>query len=159
MKFYEEQRYDQWKDHVDQVLPSLLKKNLIIKPTQAQQQQLQQLQQQQAAEEGQDDPGNLIIRSAEIKCKGVQLSMAPKFWAWPFSFERYSYYYNVKFQFLVDMGSRKKWLVYIPGQDGSNDSSHHMFPLRMKPSNQLWFGLFGNSAICYYLSRFSFSVS
>ena len=59
MKAYEDQKYEQWRDHVDQILPSLLKKNLIIKPTQAQQQQLQQLQQQQAAEDGQEDPGNI----------------------------------------------------------------------------------------------------
>ena len=57
MKAYEDQKYEEWRDRVDQALPVLLKKNLIIKPTQAQQQQLQQMQQQQAAEEGQDDPG------------------------------------------------------------------------------------------------------
>ena len=57
MKAYEDQKYEQWKDHVEQILPSLLKKNLIIKPTHAQQQQLQLQQQQQAGEDGQDDPG------------------------------------------------------------------------------------------------------
>ena len=32
MKAYEDQKYEQWREHVEQVLPSLLKRNLLIKP-------------------------------------------------------------------------------------------------------------------------------
>ncbi|XP_052801261.1 dynein axonemal heavy chain 10-like isoform X3 [Mya arenaria] len=49
MKTYEEGRYEQWRESVEQILPSLLKRNLIVKPTPAQQLQLQQ---QHTAEEG-----------------------------------------------------------------------------------------------------------
>lgn len=33
MKQYEDTKYETWKEHVEQVLPSLLKRNLLIKPT------------------------------------------------------------------------------------------------------------------------------
>lgn len=56
MKAYEDQKYEQWRDHVEQVLPSLLKRNLIVKPTHAQQIQFQQ-QQQHTAEDGQEGEG------------------------------------------------------------------------------------------------------
>ncbi len=39
MKAYEDHLYEQWRDNVEQVLPSLLKRNLLIKPEQQQQQQ------------------------------------------------------------------------------------------------------------------------
>jgi len=58
MKFYEDQKYENWRDHVEQILPSLLKRNLIIKPTQAQQLQLQQ-QQQQAADDMHEGEGRV----------------------------------------------------------------------------------------------------
>ena len=62
MKAYEDGKYELWRDHVEQVLPALLKRNLIVKPTHAQQVQLQQQQQQQALEEGQEtDAGELFI--------------------------------------------------------------------------------------------------
>lgn len=32
MKLYEDTKYEMWKEHVEQVLPSLLKRNLLIKP-------------------------------------------------------------------------------------------------------------------------------
>lgn len=59
MKAYEDQKYEQWRDHVEQILPSLLKRNLIVKPSHAQQLQLQQQQQQQAAEDGQEGEGSV----------------------------------------------------------------------------------------------------
>jgi dynein heavy chain len=52
MKQYEDSRYEQWREHVEQILPSLLKRNLIIKPTHAQQVQLQQQQQNEEGGEG-----------------------------------------------------------------------------------------------------------
>jgi dynein heavy chain len=39
MKAYEDHKYEQWKDYVEQVLPSLLKRNLLIKPAEKLQQQ------------------------------------------------------------------------------------------------------------------------
>lgn len=54
MKLYEDNKYEQWREHVEQVLPSLLKRNLIVKPSHAQQLQLQQ---QQQAEDGHDGEG------------------------------------------------------------------------------------------------------
>lgn len=54
MKLYEDQKYESWREHVEQILPSLLKRNLIVKPTHAQQVQLQQ---QQAGEDGGDGDG------------------------------------------------------------------------------------------------------
>ncbi|XP_064619187.1 dynein axonemal heavy chain 10-like isoform X2 [Lineus longissimus] len=39
MKAYEDHKYEQWKDNVEQVLPSLLKRNLLIKPAEKLQQQ------------------------------------------------------------------------------------------------------------------------
>lgn len=32
MKFYEDQKYEEWRQNVEQHLPSLLKRNLLIKP-------------------------------------------------------------------------------------------------------------------------------
>lgn len=32
MKFYEDQKYEEWRQSVEQHLPSLLKRNLLIKP-------------------------------------------------------------------------------------------------------------------------------
>ena len=32
MKLFEDTKYEMWKEHVEQVLPSLLKRNLLIKP-------------------------------------------------------------------------------------------------------------------------------
>lgn len=32
MKFFEDQRYEEWRQNVEQHLPSLLKRNLLIKP-------------------------------------------------------------------------------------------------------------------------------
>ncbi|KAL3856163.1 hypothetical protein ACJMK2_010948 [Sinanodonta woodiana] len=54
MKAYEDMKYEQWREHVEQVLPSLLKRNLLVKPTQAQQLQLQ------AQEEEKEDIGPSI---------------------------------------------------------------------------------------------------
>lgn len=44
MKQYEEEKYELWRQHVEQILPSLLKRNLLIKPADrlAQQQHHQQ---------------------------------------------------------------------------------------------------------------------
>ena len=33
MKAFEDDLYEQWREHVSQILPGLLKRNLIIKPT------------------------------------------------------------------------------------------------------------------------------
>ena len=50
MKAFEDSKYEQWKDHVEQILPSLLKRNLLIKPAHLHSSQTfhhQQLQYQQ----------------------------------------------------------------------------------------------------------------
>lgn len=60
MKTYEDSKYEQWRESVEQVLPSLLKRNLIVKPTQAQQLQLQQ---QQADDNAGDKDGRLSIHA------------------------------------------------------------------------------------------------
>ena len=39
MKAYEDQLYEQWRENVEAVLPALLKRNLLIKPSERQQQQ------------------------------------------------------------------------------------------------------------------------
>jgi hypothetical protein len=33
MKLYEDTKYEMWKENVEQILPSLLKRNLLIKPS------------------------------------------------------------------------------------------------------------------------------
>ncbi|KAL5017096.1 hypothetical protein ScPMuIL_006685 [Solemya velum] len=48
MKMFEDLIYEGWKEHVEQVLPALLKRNLLCRPTAAQQQQV-------VADEGQDE--------------------------------------------------------------------------------------------------------
>ncbi|XP_067660223.1 dynein axonemal heavy chain 10-like [Haliotis asinina] len=78
MKTYEDQKYEMWRETVEQVLPSLLKRNLLVKPSHLQshqlhlqhqlqlqqqavhQQQQQQQQQQQGGgdEAGEDGTGN-----------------------------------------------------------------------------------------------------
>jgi len=53
MKAYEDKLYEAWKDNVEMVLPSLLKRNLLIKPSHAQPQQIQQANEELQGGQGQ----------------------------------------------------------------------------------------------------------
>ena len=49
MKAYEDQLYEIWRENVENVLPALLKRNLLIKPSDRQQQLEQEEKQQEEA--------------------------------------------------------------------------------------------------------------
>ncbi|XP_064612357.1 LOW QUALITY PROTEIN: dynein axonemal heavy chain 10-like [Liolophura sinensis] len=71
MKQYEEEKYELWRQHVEQILPSLLKRNLLIKPSDklAQQQHLQQHHQVPPATslEGQQPPSSSDDHEGELE--------------------------------------------------------------------------------------------
>lgn len=58
MKFFEDQKYEEWKLYVEQCLPSLLKRNLLIKPHHAAEEM------RAAAQKEADEAGNVTIDTA-----------------------------------------------------------------------------------------------
>lgn len=73
MKSYEDMKYEQWKEQVEQVLPSLLKRNLLIKPSEKHAQQTQ-LQQHGHGDDHGDDEGKERVLYYMVKCRYRPLS-------------------------------------------------------------------------------------